>query len=283
MSRNSPIDVVASDRLRGDLIRRVVQQFESKFVVVPTNSGPSEKPGIFEAYKVPGVALDGPIGLVGGDQSMLGAATIPGTDISGMVAQAVAEVFDGDGQYLHIHDPDPELTSIIAAVVRQLPDVVRARRQALTERHIEALVDIFLVNDPLATAMPDLERDNAVAQADFLKRWPVLTAEDIAERAGHGSKNRSATATRWKRAGRIFAVRAGGREVYPAFQFKNGQPRRSVGAVLANLPQDRSGWQIAFWFTGANSWLDGEAPVGRLEDEVALAQAARREADVWMG
>ena len=105
-------------------------------------------------------------------------------------------------------------------LVARLPSLVEARRGALTQAHIEALVDAYLPADALASVMPDIEADNARAQADFLNLHPVLTAEQVADRAGHGAANRSATANRWKGERRIFAVRARGREVYPAFQFK---------------------------------------------------------------
>ena len=79
------------------------------------------------------------------------------------------------------------------------------RRQALSERNIETLVDLFLGEDPLAAAMPKIERDNAAAQAAFLRHYEVLTAEAVAGQASHASTNRSATASRWKRA-RVFGV-----------------------------------------------------------------------------
>jgi hypothetical protein len=189
----------------------------------------------------------------------------------------------GSSQVFILQDMDPAVASVISAVIEQLPTLVASRRQALSERNIEALVDVFLGVDPLAAAMPAIERDNAAAQADFLKRWPVLTADAVAGQAEHGSANRSATASRWKKARRIFGIRAAGREVYPAFQFQEGRPRPVMGKVLAALPPGFTGWQTAFWFTGPNGWLDGQAPVERLRDEAAVVAAADRERDAWMG
>lgn len=190
----------------------------------------------------------------------------------------------GPATQLFLLQAEPAIGKLIGSLVEQLPDVIASRRQALTERNIEALVDVFLGADPLAAAMPKLERDNAKAQARFLAAWPVLTAEDVAERAGHRSSNRSATANRWKSARRIFGLRAGGRDVYPAFQFgDDGQPKPAMAAILARLPPTLSGWQTAFWFVGANGWLDGDAPVERLGDVAAVVAAAERERDAWMG
>lgn len=189
----------------------------------------------------------------------------------------------GSSQVFILQDADPASAAVIAAVIEQLPTLVASRRQALSERNIEALVDVFLGADPLAAAMPAIERDNAAAQAEFLKHWPVLTADAVAAQAEHGSANRSATASRWKKARRIFGLRVSGREAYPAFQFIEGRPRPVVQKVLEALPPSFTGWQTAFWFTGPNGWLDGNRPVDRMTDDAALVSAAERERDNWMG
>ena len=189
----------------------------------------------------------------------------------------------GSSQVFILQDTDPAVAAVISAVIEQLPGVVASRRQALSERNIETMVDLLLGADPLATAMPAIERDNAAAQAGFLRRWPVLTADAVAAQAEHGSANRSATASRWKKARRIFGMRVAGREVYPAFQFIEGRPRPVVGKALEALPPGFTGWQTAFWFTGPNGWLDGQAPVERLGDEAAVVAAADRERETWMG
>ncbi|MBV8441698.1 MAG: hypothetical protein JO312_14265 [Hyphomicrobiales bacterium] len=189
----------------------------------------------------------------------------------------------GTARLFIVHDSDPALAKVVSAVIEQLPDVVASRRRALSERNIEALVDVFLGADPLASAMPAIDRDNAAAQAAFLKRWPVLTAEAVAKQADHASSNRSATASRWKKAGKIFGVRVSGRDAYPSFQFQDGRPRPIIAKVLAALPETMTGWQSAFWFTGSNSWLEGSLPVDLLTDEAGLVAAARHEREAWMG
>lgn len=182
-----------------------------------------------------------------------------------------------------LHARMDDVSEVVASVVARLPDVVRERKQALTERNIDALVDVYLGVDPLAAAMPAIEDDNARAQAAFLRKWKVLTAEQVAEQAQHVSSNRSATASRWKREKRIFAVRVKGREAYPEFQFREGRPIPTVGKVLRTLPESMSGWQTAFWFTSPNGWLDDRTPLESLRDETALVAAAEREHDVWAG
>lgn len=176
-----------------------------------------------------------------------------------------------------------QLAPVMVKVVEQAADAVQTRHRALTERQIEVLADVYMVNDPLAVAMPDIEADNAKAQANFLQTIPHHTAEVLADIAGHGSKNRSATASRWKAARQIFGVRHAGREVYPAFQFKDRAPRPVIGQVLDALPGDMGSWQIAFWFAGANGWLGGARPMDRLDHPDEVVAAARHEGEDWVG
>lgn len=210
-----------------------------------------------------------------------------GTHLTGRelleAVHAAAGELVGSARIFIVHDSDPALAKVLASMMEHLPKIVASRRQALSERNIEALVDVFLGADPLAAAMPAIESDNAVAQAGFLERWPILTAEAVAEQAEHASTNRSATASRWKKARRIFGVRVSGREAYPAFQFKEGRPRPVIGKILAALPEEMAGWQSALWFSGPNGWLDGQAPVERLGDESAVVAAAEHERDAWIG
>jgi hypothetical protein len=56
-----------------------------------------------------------------------------------------------------------------------------------------------------------------------------------------------------------------------------------VARVLATLPQRKRPWQIAFWFTSSNGWLDGDTPADRLDDADAVIEAARHEAEDIVG
>ena len=200
----------------------------------------------------------------------------------GEAIKAAFRKFIGAGEVVVFHGGSSATDSVVRKLVERLPSLVDARRQALTEKHIDALVDAYLPADALASVMPDIEADNATAQVDFLTTYPTLTADQVAERAGHAAANRSATANRWKGERKIFAIRASGREVYPAFQFKDGRPRTTLRPALEALGC-RSGWQTAFWFITPNSWLGGSAPIDRLDDGEALLTAAGHETEAWAG
>ena len=137
-------------------------------------------------------------------------------------------------------------------------------------------------DDPLVRART-IMRENARRRAQFLTSQPLLTAREIAEQAGHQAGNVSATASRWKSAGRIFSLSTPEGDQYPAFQFDDGKPRSEVARVLEALPKTMSGWQIAFWFTSANPSLDMRVPADCLTDIDAVVAAAVREAELVLG
>jgi nucleoid DNA-binding protein len=178
---------------------------------------------------------------------------------------------------------DDPLASTISRVVERVPEIARIRRQQLTEKNIEALVELYLADDPVAEARRVIETDNARERALFLSEVACLTSKEIAQNAGHQAANASVTGSRWKQQRRIFSVPSRGSELYPAFQFREGQPHPTIAKILRELPKQMSPWQIAFWFTSSNSWLRGAAPAERLDDEDAVVAAARRENEPIIG
>ena len=166
-------------------------------------------------------------------------------------------------------------------MLRKLVDLMSSRQQEerarLSEQNIEALLGILLPQDPTPTARRELELANAGMRAEFLKTVACLTAADLSDMAGHEARNRSVTASRWKAQGKIFSVPFQRAELYPAFQFADGEPRPAMARVMAALPTTMSNWQRAFWFTSPNGWLGGDQPSARLADTEAVVEAAARE------
>jgi hypothetical protein len=73
----------------------------------------------------------------------------------------------------------------------------------------------------------------------------------------------------------------GGKQHYPQFQFKHGEPRPIVAQILEALGEDVTGWDRAFFFATPNSYLDDARPMDRLNDksmEELLVQVAARHA-----
>ena len=125
-------------------------------------------------------------------------------------------------------------------------------------------------------AEAELAINNLELRQEYLDETPTLTAAQIHQMSGLGSRNTSEPASRWKSEGRTFAIRAGRRDLYPAFQFEDGTPRPVVRDVLAALPESMTGWQKALWFASGNGWLDGDPPQERLHDGNLVVGAARQ-------
>jgi nucleoid DNA-binding protein len=195
------------------------------------------------------------------------------------------DVVQSNGALAHVVvvPKDDPLGSTVSRVVERVPEIARIRRQELTEKNIDALVELYLADDPIAEARRAIETDNARERARFLSEVACLTSKEVAQNAGHQAANASVTASRWKQQGRIFSVPSRGSELYPAFQFREGQPHPAVAKILRELPKPISPWQTAFWFTSSNSWLRGATPADRLDDEAAVVKAAHRESEPIVG
>jgi hypothetical protein len=190
---------------------------------------------------------------------------------------------EGSRAHIVLVPKDDPLGNTVSRVVERVPEIVRARRQELSEKNIEALVELYLADDPIAEARLAIETDNARERARFLSEVTCLTSKQIAENAGHRATNSSVTGSRWKQQGKLFSVPSRGIELYPAFQFRDGQPHPAIAKILRELPKPMSPWQIAFWFTSSNGWLSGAAPADRLDEEPAVVKAAQRESEPIIG
>ncbi len=138
------------------------------------------------------------------------------------------------------------------------------------------MIESTLPDTPRAGVRAELEIDNARLRADYLQETRMLTATEVRTGSGLNPKIGSESASDWKREGRIFAVRHGGRDLYPAFQFADGQPRRVIKDILAQMPRWATPWQIALWFASGNGWLDGDTPEERLDAPGEVVEAALR-------
>ncbi len=171
-----------------------------------------------------------------------------------------------------------EETRALVDVTLRARDLLEASR-AVNDEQIALLVERLRPHDGHQRAVEAIEFESARARADFLRRHETLSSAEVAALAGHTARNRSLTASRWRRAGRIFAVPQGGEERYPAFQFQDGAPRPIVARVLEVLSPSLTPWEIAFWFVADNAWLEqgGSAtrPVDRLDNDDRVLAAAR--------
>lgn len=176
-----------------------------------------------------------------------------------------------------------EVALLIERAIEMLQPVADRRRARLTDANIEKILEVLLSDSPRAAIDTDLDIDNARLRAEYLQETRYFTAAQVRAASGLAPRNHSEPASRWKREGRLFAVRRAGKDLYPAFQFEDGVPRPVIRKILAALPKDMSGWQIALWFASGNGWLDGNEPQKSLSDPNSVVEAARRLAEPAVG
>jgi len=137
----------------------------------------------------------------------------------------------------------------------------------------------------LKTPSEELDRESRAWREHFISHYTALSAAEVADETGNTAKNRSAIASRWTAEKKIFGVRFQNQTLYPAFQFKHGEPIPAIADILKEMPSSFTGWDIAFFLTSPNSYLDGKLPVDLLKSKpervVALAHAFAHAADAF--
>ena len=179
-----------------------------------------------------------------------------------------------EGSWVVFHSRDKSITTVLEQLNRlyQISSQVTPQesRQQQFERALEWMVANGLgIESALAV-------DNFELRSQYVRETPLLTAAQINEMSGLHPKNKSEPASRWKAEGKTLAIRIGGRDLYPEFQFEEGSPRPIMKSILKALPQTMSAWQKAIWFASGNGWLDGDEPQDCLDDGDSVVAAARQ-------
>lgn len=174
---------------------------------------------------------------------------------------------------------DAELGAALRCALDQLVAAVNERDRLRTEELVESLLPRIEVPSPAAL---EQARRQAVVRLRVLRDFGANSPEDVADLAGSRATNRSALASRWRREGRILAVRYNDGDHYLAFQFdSSGRPLPVVAEVLTALA-GWAPWDVALWFVSDNSWLERRRPVDLLVEHgskvvrTAQADAAAR-------
>lgn len=158
-----------------------------------------------------------------------------------------------------------------------LPQLIRSRQRDKVSRVVEALLpEMAPSRSALIQARMQVE-----AKAQILEGGDYVRAAEIAKLAGYSETNPSAQTSKWKREKAIFAVEMNGVDYFPSFALnpeKSYKPYSAVGNVLDVFQDTKSGWGLAFWFAGLNSFLDDQRPQDLLATKPELVIAAARDA-----
>ena len=167
--------------------------------------------------------------------------------------------------------------------IDRLAAAIEAQDEASLEQRLEARVNKALDED-WRDVEDKIVEDNVALRQWFLDNVDCLTSADIHRMAEGPEGNTSEPASRWRREGKIFGVKRRGRYLYPAFEFENGEPKRAIREILESLPDDMREWDRALWFTSANGWLDGPAPMDMIDtNKGKVVEAAQHEAEYAIG
>ncbi len=175
---------------------------------------------------------------------------------------------------------DDEQSAVLEDVVRKvaefLPHIVRQQQKETLEKIIGALLpEIVIPKAALVQA-----RMMADAKSRILQSGDFLPAGEVAKLAGYSDKNPSAQPNKWKKDGVIFAIQHKGVDYFPLYALdpdENYRPYKAIAEILRVFGEAKTGWGIAFWFAGLNSFLDDRRPQDLLASDPALVIAAAKD------
>lgn len=109
-------------------------------------------------------------------------------------------------------------------------------------------------------------------------RW--MTAAEVSQEANRSKSNPHALANRWKKEGRVFAIKYQGIERYPRYAFdEHMAPLPVIADVLKAFAEEGNEvdpWDIAAWFESSNAYLDSARPRECLDDPSLVRYASER-------
>ena len=142
---------------------------------------------------------------------------------------------------------------------------------------IEQIVSMLVPKAPIRPAAFKEAQMLAKAKKAVLESGDWLSAADIAKLADFASANPSSQPNKWKREGRIFAIRHNGNDYYPIYALDDNadyRPRIGMREVLKVFGETKDGWGLAYWFSSVNSFLGGKRPQDVLKTDPARVVAA---------
>jgi hypothetical protein len=176
-----------------------------------------------------------------------------GTEIKCSVPIEIQKEFEG------------ELTEILARFAINQPAAVSSRRSGL---------EIFKISKP----DPLMGKHESILNLIFeASEW--YDSVTLCKLAGFSGANPSAQPHKWKKAGKIFALRRGNTDFYPSYAFGDDfRPLLAMKEILGVFHDKKSDLKIAAWFASENSWLRNQRPLDLiLASPEAVIEAAEIE------
>jgi len=199
-------------------------------------------------------------------------------DLAGVADGSVVAVTLGPGSAADARAL-AETVTLLAPIVGT---VVASRQSAA----LRAIVEGIVPNVPPPPHRLVEARMTAEARRAVLASGDWMTAAEIAAVAGFSPGNPSAQPNRWKREGRIFALRHNGVDYFPAYGLDPAaghRPVKALARVLEILRDLRDDWGLAYWFASVNGFLGGRRPQDLLIDDPGRVIAAAEDEAAGVG
>lgn len=165
----------------------------------------------------------------------------------------------------------------LEAAARLITDTMLKTQQAT----VEQIISLLVPKAPIRPAIFKEAQMLAKAQKAVLESGDWVSAVDIASLAGFTAQNPSSQPNKWKREGRIFAIRHNGSDYFPIYALDKDtryRPLPAMAEVLKAFNGRKDGWGLAYWFASVNSYLGGKRPQDLLKvDPTRVVAAAEDE------
>ncbi|WP_336960310.1 hypothetical protein [Sphingobium aquiterrae] len=203
--------------------------------------------------------------------------------LSGTAAEVRKKLRSADDDQvvaLALEHGTPKLRQALAQAVTLITPLILARLARRDQETLDKLVDALVPQVPPPQHLVAEARMNAEARTEVLMSAEWLTAAQLSELAGFSGQNASAQPNKWKRDGKIFAVRQKGNDYYPGYALDADaryRPLKGLAPILKRFGSDLEDWDIAIWFASVNSFLGGVRPMDMLKSDPDRVLAAAQD------
>lgn len=132
--------------------------------------------------------------------------------------------------------------------------------------------------DLMLGSEPSLPKQEAILNMIFASsEW--YDSATLSNLAGFSGSNPSAQPNKWKKSGKLFALKRGNTDMYPSYAFGDDfRPLPAMKSILNVFDDKKSDFKIAAWFSSGNSWLRNKRPLDLIgTDPDAVIKAAEIE------
>ncbi len=206
--------------------------------------------------------------------------TISFETVTGTATEVRKQLKAGDDDQvvaLTLTHGNPRIAQALAQALMVIAPLVLTKLGKREKEAMDKIVDALVPSFPPPQHLILEAQMNAEARTAALDSAEWLTAAQLSTLAGFNGQNSSAQPNKWKREGRIFAIRQAGNDYYPGYALDANagyRPIKGLAPVLKRFDGALDEWDIATWFASGNSFLGGKTPMDLLQSEPELVLAA---------